>query len=228
MCLHVFSNSPSPVVITYELQGTAQNAEATYGIDVRSFVKRNFYVDDGLISMSSAEKISSLIKRTEQALLEEGGPRLHIFVSNSSDVMKHFSTEDLAKDLMSLDLLKDNLPIQRILGISWNLRTDSFTFRLSLDEKPCNRRGVLSCVNSFYDLLGSIAPVLIRGKLLLRKLTLESTDWNQHLPQNTRRSGKSGNNNYCILRTWKSVVLKFSVPTESLVRKDVHVFTDES
>lgn len=101
MCVHVFGNSPSPAVATYGLRRTAQIAEDKYGSDVRSFVERNFYVDDGLISMSSPEEIVSLMERTKQALLEEGGLRLHKFVSNSSDVMSHFPTEDLAQDLMS-------------------------------------------------------------------------------------------------------------------------------
>lgn len=135
MCVHVFGNSPSPAVATYGLRRTAENAESTYGSDVRSFVERNFYVDDGLISLPSTQEIVSLMTRTQQALLQ-GGLRLHKFVSNSSDVMKYFPTEDLAKDLMSLDLSKDILHIQRSLGISCNLRSDAFTFRLSLDKKP--------------------------------------------------------------------------------------------
>lgn len=154
------------------------NTEVTFVVSLNAIS-----VDNGLISMSSTEEIVSLMERTKQALLEEGGLRLHKFVSNSSDVMSHFPTEDLAKDLMSLDLIKDNLPIQRSLGLSWNLRTDSFTFRLSLDEKPYTRRGVLSCLNSFYDPIGFVAPVLVRGKQLLRQLIEESTDCDQHLPE---------------------------------------------
>lgn len=161
MCVHVFGNSPSPAVATYGLRRTAENAESTYGSDVRSFVDRNFYVDDGLISLPSTQEIVSLMKRTQQTLLQEGGLRLHKFVSNSSNVMKYFPTDDLAKDLMSLDLSKDILPIQRSLGISWNLRSDAFTFRLSLDKKPYTRRGVLSCLNSLYDPLRFVAPILI-------------------------------------------------------------------
>lgn len=149
MCVHVFGNSSSPAVAIYGLRRTALIAESTYGGDVRSFVKRNFYVDNGLISLPSSQVI--LKKRTHYALLQEGGLRLHKFVSNRSDVMKYFPAEYLTKDLMFLDLSNDSLPIQRSLGINWHLLSDAFTFRLSLDKKPYSRRGVLYCLNSFYD-----------------------------------------------------------------------------
>ena len=84
---------------------------------------------------------------------------------------------------MSLDLTKDALPIQRSLRMSWDLKSDSFTFRITPDEKPFTRRRLLSTLNSFYDPLGLAAPILIRGKLLLRKMNAATTDWDQVLPK---------------------------------------------
>ena len=141
MCVHVFGNSPSPVVATYGLRRTARYAQYSFGYVVRSFVKRNFYVDDALVSLPSVEEGVSLMRRTQQALFQEGGLRLHKIVSNDSNVMTNFPSEDLAKDLMSLALTKDALPIQRSLGMSCDLKTDSFTFRITPDEKPFTRRG---------------------------------------------------------------------------------------
>ena len=118
MCVHVFGNSPSPAVATYGLRRTARNAEYSFGHDVRSFVERNFYVDDGLVSLPSVEEGVSLMRRTQQALFQEGGLRLHKIVSNDSNVMTNFPSEDL----MSLALTKDALPIQRSLGMGCDLR----------------------------------------------------------------------------------------------------------
>ena len=75
---------------------TARNAEFSFGHDVRSFVERNFYVDDGLVSLPSVERAVSLMRRTQQTLLQEGGLRLHRTVSNDSNVMTNFPSEDLA------------------------------------------------------------------------------------------------------------------------------------
>lgn len=45
----------------------------------------------------------------------------------------------------------------------WDLRIDSFTFRVHVEEKPYTRRGVLSVVNGLYDPLGFATPVTIGG-----------------------------------------------------------------
>ena len=65
--------------------------------------------------------------------------------------MKSFPTEDLAKDICSLDLSQDNLPAERLLGVLWNPETDAFTYQLSVTDKPFTRRGVLLIRNSIYD-----------------------------------------------------------------------------
>ena len=70
MCVHVFGNSSSPAVATYGLRRTARNAEFSFGHDVRSFVERN--VDNGLVSLPSVEEAVSLMRRTQQALFQEG------------------------------------------------------------------------------------------------------------------------------------------------------------
>ncbi|KAK3751397.1 hypothetical protein QZH41_012002, partial [Actinostola sp. cb2023] len=86
--------------------------------------------------------------------------------SNRQEVMEAFPSEDQASDLCDLDLhvSKDAVPVQRSLGVSWDLKTDDFTFKVSteVEEKPFTRRGVLSVVNSLYDPLGLVAPVVIR------------------------------------------------------------------
>lgn len=47
---------------------------------------------------------------------------------------------------------------------------DTFTFKVTLLEKPFTRRGVLSIVNSVYDLLGFAAPVMLKGRKILQQL----------------------------------------------------------
>lgn len=83
MTRHVFGNSPSPAVAIYGLQKTAEAAGSTYGEDVTKFVQRHFYVDDGLISLSSTEEAINLLTRTQKGLADYGNLRLHKFVSNS-------------------------------------------------------------------------------------------------------------------------------------------------
>jgi hypothetical protein len=93
--------------------------------------------------------------------------------------MSAFSSDDLATSLKDLDLESDDKPLQRSLGLNWDLNSDNFLFRLSSDDKSVTRRGILSTINSIYDPLGFLAPVILQGKLLLRRLVSETVDWDE-------------------------------------------------
>ena len=168
MTFHLFGNGPSPAVATYGLRRTVDDG-GEHDPGVKEFVKRNFYVEDGLVSKPTAEEVVTLVRNT-QAALASTNLRLHKVVSNSVSVMEAFPTEDLAKDIRSLDLPQDNLTAQRSLGVFWDLETDAFSYKVSIPDKPLTRRGVLSVVNSVYDPLGLAAPVLLHGRLLLQQL----------------------------------------------------------
>lgn len=85
-------------------------------------MNRNFYVDDGLKSLPTADQVISLLKRK---MLACSNLRLHKLASNSKEVMEAFSCEDRATDLMDLDLAADDLPVQKSLGLHWDLDSDS-------------------------------------------------------------------------------------------------------
>nr|XP_027222264.1 uncharacterized protein LOC113814404 [Penaeus vannamei] len=161
MTRHVFGNSPSPAVAIYGLQKTAEAAGSTYGEDVTKFVQRHFYVDDGLISLSSTEEAINLLTRTQKGLADYGNLRLHKFVSNSQEVMSALPGDDISQDLKDMDFDAEHLPLQRSLGLYWDLQADIFTYRIAEEDKPFTCRGVLSTVNSIYDPLGFAAPLTV-------------------------------------------------------------------
>lgn len=181
MRVHVFGNSPSPAVAMYGLRRAAQAGEQEYGSDTRHFVDRHFYVDDGLISLPTEAEAIDLLKRT-QASLAKSNLKLHKIASNSVTVMQAFTPADLAAGLKDLCLDEEALPVQRSLGLCWNIDSDTFTFRVAVSDKPFTRRGVLSTVNSLFDPLGLVAPVTIRGRALLRELSADIQDWDTELP----------------------------------------------
>ena len=156
MTVHLCGNGRSPAVATYGLRRTSDDGEE-HDPGIKEFVQRNFYVDDGLVSKPTAEEVVTLVRNTQAALASEN-LRLHKVVSNSVSVMEAFPTEDLTKDIRSLDLRQDNLPAQRSFGVFWDQDTDVFTYKVSIPDKPLTRRGVLSVVNSVYDPLGLAAP----------------------------------------------------------------------
>lgn len=181
MRVHIFGNSPSPVVALYGLRHSARVGESDYGSDVRQFVDKDFYVDDCLKSFPANEATISLLKRA-QAMLACSNLRFHKIASNIREVIEDFPAQDHSSKIKDFDLGTDSLPMQRSLGLLWGLKSDTFTFQVNAEEKPFTCRGVLSTINSLYDPMGFSAPATIWGKALLRDLTCEILDWNDPLP----------------------------------------------
>ena len=188
MTVHLFGNGPSPAIATFGLRRTADDGGETFGKPSRDFVHRNFSVDDGLASRPTADEAIELIKST-QAALATANIRLHKVVSNSPAVMDALPTDDIAKVVRDLDLRQEVLPVQRSLGVYWDLANEAFTFEVTVPNKPFTRRGVLSVVNSVYNPLGVAAPVVLKGKLLLQQLVMmgnkrngEQLNWDDPLP----------------------------------------------
>ncbi|RXN35155.1 hypothetical protein ROHU_014394 [Labeo rohita] len=64
MRVHVFGNSPSPAVAIYCLRQSVKDGDS----DVKNFVNREFYVDDGLTSLPTAKAAVDLLKNTQSTL----------------------------------------------------------------------------------------------------------------------------------------------------------------
>lgn len=190
MKVHVFGNSPSPAVAIYCMRRAAQQGEQEHGSDAKQFVERQFYVDDGLTSVATPEEAVDLLRKTKN-MLAESNLRLHKVASNCNQVMEAVPVEDRAKELKDVHLGVDPLPVQRSLGLCWNLQTDSFTYRVSNETKPFTRRGVLSTVNSIFDPLGFAAPIIMQGKALLRELSSDERDWDAPLPPEKEKAWAS-------------------------------------
>ncbi|XP_073512411.1 uncharacterized protein [Phyllobates terribilis] len=227
MRVHIFGNSPSPAVAIYGLKRSAQEVEAEYGSDVKQFIDKDFYIDDCLKAMPSNESAISLLRRAQE-MLACSNLRLHKIASNSQELMEAFPSQDLCNDLRDLDLGTDPVPMQRSLGLLWNLKSDTFTFQISQEEKPFMRRGVLSTVNSLYDPLGFAATVTIKGKALLRDLTHETSDWDTPLPADKRILWEEWRNSLAALTKLNVLRPYASVPSTEMQSQNLYVFSDAS
>ncbi|XP_036952751.1 uncharacterized protein LOC119018863 isoform X1 [Acanthopagrus latus] len=227
MKVHVFGNSPSPAVAIYCMRRAAESGEKEHGSEARQFVERQFYVDDGLTSVATPEEAIDLLTRTRK-MLAESNLRLHKVASNSCQVMEAFPAEDRATDLKDLDLGMDPLPLQRSLGLSWNLETDSFTYLVSCEQKPFTRRGVLSTVNSLYDPLGLVAPIAMQGKALMRELTAEQSEWDAPLLPEKECEWNLWKESLKALEDLHIQRCYISVSLSSTQRKELCIFSDAS
>ena len=75
---------------------------------------------------------------------------------------------DRAKATLDLDLEK--LPVERILGVQWDVKKDALLFKVREPHQPPTKRGILSAVNSLYDPMGFVCPVVLEAKKILQRL----------------------------------------------------------
>ena len=158
---------------------------------------------------------------------------LHKIASSHPEVTHAFPREDQASDLRDLDFSLDTVPIQRALGVLWDISADAFTFKVSLEKRPFTRRDVLSVFNSLYDPLGLAAPVIVRGKLLLRSMmanlsNLHPESWDEPLPEEQRLAWEAWCKALQAL-TLLRVPCCYTVASSTGVKKqELHTFCDAS
>ena len=180
MLVHLFGKVDSPCIAAWALQRTAADNQLEFGKEVVDIVKRNFYVDDCLYSKSTVEEAANTALQLI-TLLRKGNFRLTKFMSTSKEVLSKIPTED--RTVKDLDL--DDLPIERALGIQWDVKIDALRIKAVLSPKRFDdntRRGCLSTISSTFDPFGLIAPVVLPAKLILQKTWQRALEWDDSLP----------------------------------------------
>ena len=193
MTVHLFGAASSPGCSNFGLKKTATDNECEFGSDAAEFIRKDFYVDDGLKSVATVSEATSLIENTK-SICARGGMRLHKFISNSKEVIAKIATDDRAKGVKDLDLHNDVLPIECALGVQWCVESDTFQFRIVLQDKPLTRRGILSTISSVYNPLGFLAPVILTGRQILQSLCRDKSDWDDPVPEPLRHSWEKWRN----------------------------------
>ena len=93
--------------------------------------------------------------------------------------------DKIVQSVKILDLTKDELPVERTLGMEWCTETDTFNFKVKHIQKPNSRRGALSLVSSIFDPLGMISPFILTGnKKILQNLCKQDLGWDDTIPEN--------------------------------------------
>ena len=176
MLVHLFGATSSPSCCSFALRKTADDNKDYFDKETVETVENNFYVDDCLKSVETEEAAIRLVNQLNK-LLALGGFRLTKWMSNRRNILTSIPASERAKSVMDLDL--DHLPVERTLGVLWNVESDKFEFRSIKKDKPTTRRGILSLVSSLYDPLGFVAPIIFVAKLLLQDLCRQKLGWDE-------------------------------------------------
>ena len=174
MMVHLFGSISSPSCANFALKKTAEDNKEDFSPLAISTVERDFYVDDCLKSVESDEVAIPLVQELRQ-LLSRGGFRLTKWSSNSENILKSLPEVERAASVKNLEFASS--PIERALGVRWNVTSDTFGYKIVVKERPVTRRGILSIVCSIYDPLGFLAPFIFLAKILLQDLCRSKLGW---------------------------------------------------
>ena len=130
--VHIFGNKCSPAIATFGLRFTTTHPTALTRTAASSFIKENFYVDDGMSSTETPEEAVKILSDT-RAILSAYNIRLHKIVATHQEVLNAFPASEIAQGLDSVDLSKS--PTQGALGISWKVSSDEFSVRCSVPKR---------------------------------------------------------------------------------------------
>lgn len=187
MVVHIFGATSSPSCANFALRQCAKDHSDEFDPETISTVLRNFHVDDCLKSVENEVDALTLANNLI-VLCARGGFRLNKWVSNSKALLPSLPEGDCAKKVKDLDLDQGIMSVERALGVQWCIKTDSFKFKIELQEKPLTHRGILSMVSSIYDPLGMLAPVILSAKQILQELCCLKLGWDEKIPERIQRA----------------------------------------
>ncbi|CAI6368824.1 unnamed protein product [Macrosiphum euphorbiae] len=143
-------------------------------------ITQDFYVDDLLSGGASEDECyqiySSLVKHFSPA-----GFPLRKWCSNSVNLINQIPSA--CNDPTFVLKLSENDTVTA-LGLTWQPITDQFRFTFKHWSPPLNmtKRTLLSDINSVYDPIGLISPVLILGKIFIQQLWGMKMSWDDIIP----------------------------------------------
>ncbi|XP_048245274.1 uncharacterized protein LOC125376895 [Haliotis rufescens] len=224
MLVHIFGATDSCSCACYALQQTACDNANEFHPSVIKAVSRDFYVDD---LVKSVETVAEAIQMTQDLpnLMQKGGFHLHKWVSNSEKVLAVIPESQKANQPKDFDL--DEQPLQRALGLRWNVEQDCFTFNPTHRDVTNTKRAIVSTVCSIFDPCGYLAPFTIRAKFMIQEIWRCGLDWDDTLPIDIQAKWE----------VWHSELEQlhdFNLPRHHLLfssqfdHVEVHVFADSS
>ena len=136
--------------------------------------------------VESKEVAIKLVKNVT-GMYQKEGFKLTKFISNSREVLTTIPEERHHQNIKDQDLNIGDLPVERALGVHWNIENDYLGFKINLKDKPLTRRGMLSTISSVYDPLGIAAPFVLERRKILQKLCQLKVGWDEKIPDNLKK-----------------------------------------
>ena len=175
-----FGVTSSPYVAVRTLQQAAEDFSSPSS---RSHwhIHNSFYVDDLLAGAEDEASAVQLFQDLRQ-VLAKGGFDLRKWRSSSTQVLQHIPAE-LQETVPTQEMVDDHSSsYPKTLGITWNSRQDVMSAQVQLPAQyKSTKRGIVSDTARSYDVLGWLAPFMLRMKVLFQEMWKQKVDWDTPL-----------------------------------------------
>ncbi|XP_055591276.1 uncharacterized protein LOC129743315 [Uranotaenia lowii] len=227
-----YGTKPAPFLATRTLQQLATDGKGDFPLAARA-VLYDTYMDDVITGSDTVEEASELQVQLD-ALMSSGGFRLRKYASNSLEVLKNVTEDNLAiKCSEGINLDPD--PSVKTLGLTWMPTSDVFSFQFSIPAvesiEPLTKRRILSVIAMLFDPLGLIGAVIVTAKIFMQKIWMlrnekdQRLDWDDPVPLSFDEAWRKFHQQLGLLneiRINRCVVIFDSVLLE------IHCFSDAS
>ena len=223
---HIFGAKSSPTCANFALQQVAKD-NAHESPQITKLIMRNFFMDDFVKSVPSAEQAIEIYNMLRAMLAKGEGFHLIKWISNCEQTMTSIDQAD--KSPSSSKTFEAEPTSPSILGLQWNVDADNLEVCRGMQKEilvKITQRAVLSHFSAVFDPLGIVSPFTIRMRLLLKSIWKENgQSWDKELNEENRHASKK----------WASEMIRVNQMVlnrtyfESGVNKvDLHIFSDAS
>ncbi|XP_065356196.1 uncharacterized protein LOC135950589 [Calliphora vicina] len=177
-----FGVNCAPYLAIRTLLELAKICESQYP-EVSNILRNYMYVDDVL---AGSHELSHAISARDNLnrVLNSAGFSLRKWISNDKTLLEGLNPEHL----LNADFLKlsDNATT-KTLGLRWNAGQDFFYFNPSRhpNRETTTKREVLSEIARLFDPAGWLAPKIVTAKMIMQKIWLDKTEWDENIKEDT-------------------------------------------
>ncbi|XP_075264655.1 uncharacterized protein LOC142356739 [Convolutriloba macropyga] len=211
----IFGATCSPSCAIFVLKKCAKDNKQEHP-EAHISIKQQFCMNDfkqTYVSEGEARRNAQEIK----TVLHTGGFKLTKFLSNKPAALEKLLEEDKAE-----------LKAQRILGQTWDPKTDKLMFakpKLLYTGQQMTQRKVLSMAASLFDPVGLISPFAIRIRCILHRIIKEGRNWDQLVSECFQQELQEWMDE---LNSMTSIQIPRSMIPNTNGTHQLHTFTDAS
>ena len=93
--------------------------------------------------------------------------------------MQAIPDEHVRKNVNLKQLENPKIQSEKAFSLVWNIDNYTFGYKVSMQDKPLSKRGMLSELSSVYDPLGFVARFLLHGRKIIQILSQQELGWDE-------------------------------------------------